>query len=479
MQHSKSTKQFTEIADYCQEESALPNLFSSLIKWLDLSYINKLLSKTKKRGFESKNIFQVLFTMRFLNFDNIHQLMGAGISKDLMHKKDVLYDFLNNARIDWAKIVLLFAKQVLNIIKVKTEDTTSVTPKFLVIDDSLLPKTGKKIETIGKVFDHCTGAYLLGMKLLTLGYYDGKSFLPLGFTIHHEPGSKMNRGLKKKELKAQFSKERSPDSPGAKRIQEIGQSKISAALGMIVQILKMKKIIEVNYVLADSWFITKDFINGILKCRKDVGVIGLMKTNRKITINDKTYTINKIPEIRQKAIKNSSKFKCRYLQLNFIYKDIPMRGFWIQMKGQNNWKLLISTDSKLTFLKAMKYYQTRWTIEVFFKDCKQNLGLNKCQSKDFDAHIASTSIVFMNYMILALKKRFDDYETIGGLFRELKDALTELTLFAKIWRLIMQVFLPILAELGVDMEEFTRKTIRDTKQILSLPEKLNSAWEAT
>lgn len=50
MQHSKSTKQFTEIADYCQEQSSLPNLFSSLIKWLDLSYINKLLSKTLPAG---------------------------------------------------------------------------------------------------------------------------------------------------------------------------------------------------------------------------------------------------------------------------------------------------------------------------------------------------------------------------------------------------------------------------------------------
>ena len=57
-------------------------------------------------------------------------------------------------------------------------------------------------------------------------------------------------------------------------------------------------------------------------------------------------------------------------------------------KGSETWKMLISTDTDLTFTNAMKYYQIRWSIEVFFKECKQDLNINKCQSTDFDAHIA-------------------------------------------------------------------------------------------
>ncbi|MBZ0099040.1 MAG: transposase, partial [Taibaiella sp.] len=214
----------------------------------------------------------------------------------------------------------------------------------------------------------------------------------------------------------------------------------------------------------------------ILGCRKGVGVIGLMKSNRKIAINGKTYMANTVPDIKRKLIKRSTKFKCRYIQINIVYQDIEMRGYWVQMKGQNTWKLLISTDRKLSFIKAMRYYQNRWSIEVFFKDCKQNLGLNDCHSTDFDAHVANTSVVFMNYMALALKKRFDDYETIGGLFRNLKNTMVELTLVAKIWKFLMEVFIPVLADFGLDWEEFTRKTIRDTDRVLSLPEKLNRAW---
>lgn len=478
MQQSKSTKQFTEIAAYCENETSLPRLFSDLMKWFDLSYINRILSKTKKRGFDAKKVFQVLFTMRFLDFDNVHQLMQAGISKELAHKKDVLYDFLKNPRIDWAKIVLLFAKQVLRIIDVKSIDKEPQTPKFLIVDDSILHKTGKKIEAIGTVFNHGTRLHPIGMKMLTLGYHDGKNFFPLDFSLHHEPGKNGNRGLKKKELKAQYSKDRPADSPGAKRLEQVGQSKTSTASEMIAQILMQKKAFPVDYVLADSWFISHDFIASILDNRKDVNVIGLMKTNRKVNLDDKIFIANKIPEIKRKLIKGSTKFKCRYIQLNFVYQDIEMRGYWIQMNGQNTWKLLVTTDRKLSFLNAMRYYQTRWSIEVFFKDCKQNLGLNDCHSTDFDAHIANTSIVFMNYMVLALKKRFEDYESIGGLFRELKSAMIELTLVAKIWKLLMHVFIPILADFGLDWEEFTRKTIQDTERVLALPEKLNHAWEA-
>ena len=80
----------------------------------------------------------------------------------------------------------------------------------------------------------------------------------------------------------------------------------------------------------------------------------------------------------------------------------------------------------------MKQYQIRWSIEVFFKDCKQNLHLNSCQSTDFDANIAHISIVFMNYMILSLRKRIDDYETLGGIFREIKEQMLERILLQQI-----------------------------------------------
>jgi hypothetical protein len=47
------------------------------------------------------------------------------------------------------------------------DDTSS---RYLIFDDTVLPKTGKSIEKIGKVWDHVTNRYVLGFKLLVMMY---------------------------------------------------------------------------------------------------------------------------------------------------------------------------------------------------------------------------------------------------------------------------------------------------------------------
>jgi hypothetical protein len=91
----------------------------------------------------------------------------------------------------------------------------------------------------------------------------------------------------------------------------------------------------------------------------------------------------------------------------------------------------------------------RWRIEVFFKDCKQSLNINKCKSTDFDAHIAWITLRFISYKMLSLRKRCDDYETMGEVFRAFKNELLEITLVEKLWQIMELLFQEIFAELGV------------------------------
>jgi|SRR5680860_638122 len=465
MQQRKNIKSFSEITNYCKNSSILLNTFSHLLNEINLNYIHALFNKTKSQGIEGKHIFKTLFVLRFLDFNNIHQVMQSGVSKEFAHKKDVLYDFLNNAKIDWRRITWLFAKQIFNIIRTKTIDENDQNlPKCLIVDDSILPKSGKKMELIGKVFDHGKHTYTLGMKLLTLGYSDCKSFIPLNFSLHNEAGKSGNRGLKPKELKNQFKKDRDKNTPGYQRSLEVPKDKISVALKMIKSAIR--KLDKVDYVLADSWFICEKFIAEIKNFNKQVNVIGLMKINRMVTIENKNYKASNIPDIKRKNIKYSNKLKCHYITQKIGYKNIGMRAYWIKIKGQNTWCLLISTNEKLTFIKAMEYYQIRWGIEVFFKDCKQNLKLGDCQSKDLDAHIASISIVFMNYMVLALKKRFENYETMGILFRNFKDMMLQRTLIQRIWTIIIELFDSVLIQFGVNWENFMQSLIQNQDQIM-------------
>lgn len=92
MQQNKNTKSLSEINSYCQNTSVMVGIFNQLLGEIDLRYINKLFSGVKKRGVDGSKIIQTLFVFRFLDFNNVAQLMQSGFSKELSHKK--YYRFL-------------------------------------------------------------------------------------------------------------------------------------------------------------------------------------------------------------------------------------------------------------------------------------------------------------------------------------------------------------------------------------------------
>lgn len=468
MQQYKGIKNISEVSKYASDSSILLESFKNIIGQFSLTAVNKLLNKAKVKGVDGDKIFKTLFVICFIGIKNVNQLMISGFSNELKYGKDVIYDYIKNEWVDWAKILLLFAKQFIKIALKKGDSTDIKSPKCLILDDTLIEKSGKTIEQIGKVFDHCTHRYILGIKALVCGFWDGKSFIPLAFSLHNEPGKTKNRGLKISEISKQFSKDREKDSPGKTRFEQISIDKITMGINMVKNALKSG--IQPNYVLADSWFMCEDFITSIqqikTKYTKILHVIGLMKTNRKITINGVQKMANLIPQHNKKNIVYCKTYKCHYITATVEYKGIKTKAFWIKFKGQDNWKMLVCTDLSLSFVNAMKYYQIRWSIEVFFKECKQNLGLNNCQSTDFDTHIAWTTLTFISYTILALRKRFDDYETMGEVFRDFKNELLEMTLIDKLWLIIHEIFTEILADLGLDLDVFVKQLI-DNQDVIN------------
>ena len=106
------------------------------------------------------------------------------LSKDLCcAEKDAYYRFKNLEIIPWRRLLLNFVRRFIFIVEKKGQAETQA-KRCLIIDDSLLHKTGKAIEFVGKLWDHVDHGYKLGLRLLLLCYYDGKSNLPLDFSLH-------------------------------------------------------------------------------------------------------------------------------------------------------------------------------------------------------------------------------------------------------------------------------------------------------
>ena len=74
-----------------------------------------------------------------------------------------------------------------------------------------------------------------------------------------------------------------------------------------------------------------------------------------------------------------------------------------------------------------------------FKDCKTYLGFGKCQSTCFASQIAAATLCCLQYNVLSVARRFSDYETIGGLFREVTRDTIQLSVAQQIWGMLQEL----------------------------------------
>ena len=129
-----------------------------------------------------------------------------------------------------------------------------------------------------------------------------------------------------------------------------------------------------------------------------------------------------------------------------------MKMFFSQFNNRS-WNVLITDNRAMTFAEAIKIYTKRWSIEVFFKETKQHLGLGKDQSRDFDGQIASFTCVFLVYIMVSLRRRFSAYESMGDLFRKTQSEILETTLTERLWGLFIELQHSILQVMGISFDD--------------------------
>ena len=420
--------------------------------------LDKLFIEYKVKGLALSIIFYQLIEMTVLNF-TVHQYTSRS-DGNATGKKDTYYRLKNDSGIDWRMIVYLLVNRFLFIVR-NNQETPSDKPTCLIADDTVLPKRGKGIEGIGKVFDHKDHSYKLGFKALFLSLFDGKSLLPIDFSLHSEKGRRedMPFGMKKAEIKKQYRKERSKDIAAAKRKEELLISKTIVLIKLIKR--AWRKGIRAEYLLVDSWFIDEALIRFVLK--STMFLLGMCKMDKRLyEYNGREYNAQQLlTRLKRTKAKRSRKLNARFYDLIVVYKGVQIKLFFSRFNNQSNWCLLLTDNYSLTFDKAVEIYQIRWGIEVFFKEAKQYLNLGKCQSEDFDAQIADISIAISVYIMLTLRRRFQAYEGFGKIFIDVQHEIIELTLYERLWGIFLELQMSILKAWNVDLEKAISDVILD------------------
>ena len=383
--------------------------------------------------------------------------------------KDVFYRLMNNGGIDWRSVNYVIAKRLVK----ETADRSQApaAPRCLIVDDTDLPKTGRRIELIGRIFSHVAQGSLLGFKGLFMAYHDGKSLFALDFSLHGEKGKNKKRpyGLGASQSKKRFAKKREPGSREHERRQEYFSTKIENMVKMLRTAIGHG--IRFDYLLVDSWFTCHELVGFITSRRIGCHLIGMIKMGiTKYGYKGEPRSAKQLLGLL-KGAKNTKRSRATglyYAEAVVDFKGARVKIFFSKTTKRGKWHGLLTTDIDLAFAQAYKIYSTRWAIEVYFKESKQLLGLGKCESRDFDAQIAHTSLCMVRYNILSTAKRFEGYETTGELFRQANADTLELTISERVWLILLELVAKLVEILEVDPEMLMEKLIAENEELMKL-----------
>lgn len=427
-------------------------------------------------------ILSILIMFPCLLVKNPYDYAKSPFGKLCGASKDVFYRFMNDANLDWRKIMNHITGQLWHRISVRADHGGK--PVCLIADDTDYPKRGRHAEKIGRIFSHVSHKMILGFKALALAISDGKSQMVIDLELVGEPGKKGNHSMSEAELEGRYEKERDKDSVCAKRMENYAKSKIELLKEMVRRAIS--KGYRFDYLLADSWFACKEIIHFITTRRIKCHYLGMIRMGERSMrfSTEKNGEKNSSKAIiarrssKAKGMKYSRRHRCNYIVVDAFIDDVAVRLFYVRSGKRAPWCGILTTDTALDFHKAYEIYAMRWSIEVIFKDCKQHLGLGKCQSRDFAAQIAHSTIAFMQYNILSTARRFSSYETIGGLFKDVCQDTLELTICDRIWQIICEIATTIAETFDIGNDKAIETIIKDSDKLSHISElcrRLNAA----
>ena len=417
-----------------QNDKQISKSISSFFTRFHVSSALKAANAYKKKGTPAMEIFQYLFLLIFSNRSMYMNLISGRNTPAFA--KDTVYRFVKMLQINWIRFTTILSARIIReaIVPLDSEDRVHV----LIIDDSMFERNrSKKVELLTKVYDHAKHAYKFGFRMLTLGWSDGSTFLPVNSIL-----------LSSENRKNRINEASTVD----KRTVGYKRRLLSMQKGTLtmLELLKAAKMagIPAKYVLFDSWFSSPSTLHSV----KEIGydVIGMVKKTPKMFFryNGEDMSLISIYNKNKKRRGRSRYLLSVTVEVVKDEKIIPAKVVYVRNRNKRKEYLcLISTNVKLDEDEIIRIYGKRWDIEVFFKICKSYLNLSKeCRSMSYDAMTAHTAVVFTRYMMLSLENReSNDNRSLGELFLYFSDEMSDIT-WIQAFQMLLQMFRTMLSD---------------------------------
>ena len=258
-----------------------------------------------------------------------------------------------------------------------------ITDGLLVIDDSLAHKSGKHIEGANWFWYLTKHTHTFAHQLVTSQYVTKLFHVPLHYRLY----------LKEEDV-----------APGA------FQSKLDLAIQLIEEAVDSE--IPFSCVAADSWY----FCDKIIKYLASIGKewVFASKSNRKICVKSLRMSLREFAKTLKKEdfkqikitrtngkelsvwafAKTVRMSKVGRVKVIISYLDEPFKGDPFS---------LVTNRKEWSSVKILSTYAQRWPIETFYRDAKQNLGLENCELRILKGIRRHWDLVFLAYTLLQIE----------------------------------------------------------------------------
>ena len=276
----------------------------------------------------------------------------------------------------------------------------------LIIDDTINRKTGKHMEEAGYHFDSAEGKPVWGHDIVTTHYVNGETEYPVRLSLY----------VKKETCRKE---------------QRVFKTKIQLAVEQI-NVFTPPAITKV-VVAFDSWFFCRQIVEAVAARGWDW--VTQAESNRIVHFEGEELNVTELAKRLSKEQFKTVKIKGEAFKLCGLL-------VWMQKVGDvmlviakeeegDNFHFYVSNKVDWSTKQVLLAYKVRQSIDVFYRDAKQNLGLEAYQMRRGRGAIIHWHLAFNAYTLLALLRRSlcvvgsgilrRALETLGDVCRYVKD----------------------------------------------------------
>jgi hypothetical protein len=441
---------------------------------LAASLVQAIYRQRRSDGEPLTNLLCALLIWPLLKVNSIH-CFCAELCQILAGKVSVLYDFLGREDVNWRAVSQKLARLVY-----QEQELGSPAQCAFVVDDTSQARAGRKVQGTSCYFDHTEGRTRHGHQVLQLGLAAEKGFLPVDAQI--VMGDKQAVG---KPQDKPFRDERSAAARDFQRAQQ--QSKHQLFRDMLKRALRAG--FRARYALADAWFGCKENIDCCLE-EKLTAIFQMKRGNLAYQYDGRSYTASQLylkVQRQMRPLNRRARYKTASLTVSInLETDDRKPARWVDVrlvfsapvraKHQDSWVVFLCTDVTLSDAKILEVYALRWSIEVYFKEIKQNLGFLKEQSGRYQLAYASVHLVALRYLLLFDAMLRNGHLTYGEIRDRETGRLQVLTYAALLWQLFRAL---IEGALDTLVRDLGRSVVRKVLAVIdqTVEEFLNQALQ--